>query len=164
MRIMVLNQAPGRIDTEYHQRVEPILRSYASPGTEVDLCYPDDMEGGRVMVASSAQGVHTVVVLIHQAYNLLAYVGYPVAFVVLGFREEDRQPVRQHLVVIRKCDPHPRALKVLLFHQSYAKHVCLLSSNSRVMPPRAGRRVLRQHSEIGLGYVAGGARKPMLCA
>ncbi|HEY3118045.1 MAG TPA: aspartate/glutamate racemase family protein [Chloroflexota bacterium] len=38
---MVLNQAPGRNDTEYHQRVEPILRSYASPGTQVDLCYPD---------------------------------------------------------------------------------------------------------------------------
>lgn len=45
MRIMVLNQAPGRTDTEYHERVEPILRSYASPGTEVDLCYPDEYPG-----------------------------------------------------------------------------------------------------------------------
>lgn len=42
MRIMVLNQAPHRGDTEYQQRVERILRSYASHGTEVDLCFPDD--------------------------------------------------------------------------------------------------------------------------
>lgn len=45
MRIMVLNQAPGHSDTEYHQRVEKILRSYASPGTQVDLCYPDPSTG-----------------------------------------------------------------------------------------------------------------------
>jgi len=42
MRIMVLNQTQGRTGTEYHERVEPILRSYASPGTVVDLCYPDE--------------------------------------------------------------------------------------------------------------------------
>ena len=43
MRIMVLNQmARSQNNDEYHQRVEPLLRSYASPGTQVDLCYPDD--------------------------------------------------------------------------------------------------------------------------
>lgn len=42
MRIMVLNQAPHRGDTEYHERVEKILRSYASPGTQIDVGYPDD--------------------------------------------------------------------------------------------------------------------------
>jgi len=50
MRIMVLNQTGGRTGTEYHERVEPILRRYASPGTIVDLCYPDEpairTEGG----------------------------------------------------------------------------------------------------------------------
>ena len=46
MRIMVLNQTPANPrDSEYHQRVEPILRSYASPGTQVDLCYPDESPG-----------------------------------------------------------------------------------------------------------------------
>ena len=42
MRIMFLNQAARRSDEEYHEHVEPLLRSYASPGTQVDLCYPDD--------------------------------------------------------------------------------------------------------------------------
>src|SRR5207247_9787362 len=60
MRIMFLNQSPrSRRNESNRDRIQALLRSYASPGTEVDLCYPDDMEGGRVMVASSAQGVHT---------------------------------------------------------------------------------------------------------
>lgn len=42
MRIMFLNQAARRADDEYHDHVTPLLRSYASPGTQVDLCYPDD--------------------------------------------------------------------------------------------------------------------------
>ncbi len=41
MRIMVLNHTPRR-DTEYHERVERILRSYASPGTQIDVDYPDE--------------------------------------------------------------------------------------------------------------------------
>lgn len=42
MRIMVLNQtARSPNNDEYHERVEPMLRSYASPGTQVDLCYPE---------------------------------------------------------------------------------------------------------------------------
>jgi len=43
MRIMFLNQTARRPgDNAYHDRVEPLLRSYASPGTQVDLCYPDE--------------------------------------------------------------------------------------------------------------------------
>jgi allantoin racemase len=39
---MVLNSTSRRpSDNEYHERVEPLLRSYASPGTQVDLCYPE---------------------------------------------------------------------------------------------------------------------------
>jgi Asp/Glu/hydantoin racemase len=45
MRIMVLNHSPSRVGTEYHGRAEGILRKYASPGTEIDLCYPDDYTG-----------------------------------------------------------------------------------------------------------------------
>lgn len=61
MRIMVLNQTPGRADTEYHERVEPILRSYASPGTQVDLCYPDEY-GARAQGGGAAHlGFYTSV-------------------------------------------------------------------------------------------------------
>lgn len=59
VRIMVLNQSPADpSDSEYHQRVEPILRSYASPGTQVDLCYPEDYPGAGLGRVISAQGVH----------------------------------------------------------------------------------------------------------
>ncbi len=53
MRIMVLSHRPHRGDNEYVQRVEPILRSYASPGTEVDLVFPDD-SGSRLSGPGSA--------------------------------------------------------------------------------------------------------------
>ena len=43
MRVMFLNQtARNPNNNGYHERVEPLLRSYASPGTEIDLCYPDE--------------------------------------------------------------------------------------------------------------------------
>src|SRR5665213_4102330 len=42
MRIMFLNGTTGSPDSAYHARVEPMLRSYASPGTQVDRCYPDE--------------------------------------------------------------------------------------------------------------------------
>ncbi|HEY3117823.1 MAG TPA: aspartate/glutamate racemase family protein [Chloroflexota bacterium] len=42
MRIMFLNQsAKNPKEDEYHERVESLLRGYASPGTQIDLCYPD---------------------------------------------------------------------------------------------------------------------------
>ncbi|HZW44545.1 MAG TPA: aspartate/glutamate racemase family protein [Dermatophilaceae bacterium] len=50
MRIMFLNQSPA--DPEggaAHQRISELLNSYASPGTEVELHYPDDYPGGGVM-------------------------------------------------------------------------------------------------------------------
>jgi len=42
MRIMFLSHTPHRGDTEYQDRVLKILRSYASPGTEIDLQFPND--------------------------------------------------------------------------------------------------------------------------
>lgn len=60
MRIMVLNQAPrSPRDPDYHLKVEPLLNSYASPGTQVDLCYPDDFPGAKLFSEVGAQGVHS---------------------------------------------------------------------------------------------------------
>ena len=43
MRIMFLNQQPRRSrDDGSHERVQALLSGYASPGTKVQLCYPDD--------------------------------------------------------------------------------------------------------------------------
>ena len=59
MRIMVLNQTPRRpSDNEYHERVEPLLRSYGSPGTQVDLCYPDDRPDRAQGDGASLLGKH----------------------------------------------------------------------------------------------------------
>lgn len=64
MRIMFLNQAPkhpkiSANDAEYDGRVKALLDGYASPGTQIDLSYPDDYEGGRVARESGSQDVHT---------------------------------------------------------------------------------------------------------
>lgn len=60
MRIMALNQMPRNTkDPDYHVRIERLLRGHASPGTEVDLSYPDDYPGAGVSAAMSAQDVHT---------------------------------------------------------------------------------------------------------
>jgi allantoin racemase len=60
MRIMALNQMPEDTkDPDYHQRVQQTLHSYASPGTAIDLCYPDDHPGAAVNRVMSDQHVHT---------------------------------------------------------------------------------------------------------
>lgn len=60
MRIMFLNQSPvNPLGQATHERVELLLRSYTTPGTELDLCYPDDFEGARVMRTMGAQSVLT---------------------------------------------------------------------------------------------------------
>ncbi|MPZ13217.1 MAG: hypothetical protein GEU73_02110 [Chloroflexi bacterium] len=60
MRIMFLNQAPmNPLAQASHERVQSLLRSYASPGTKLDLLYPDDFEGARVMRAMGSQSVLT---------------------------------------------------------------------------------------------------------
>lgn len=58
-RIMFLSQSPFTGDQDKHQRVERLLRSYASPGTELDLCYPDDFPGSRVFERMGEQSVLT---------------------------------------------------------------------------------------------------------
>ncbi|HZT06278.1 MAG TPA: aspartate/glutamate racemase family protein [Chloroflexota bacterium] len=60
MRIMVLNQTPeDPTNGEYAERVIPILRSYASPGTEVDLCFPDDYPGAALSQVMNSQGIRS---------------------------------------------------------------------------------------------------------
>ena len=47
MRIMALNQSPMRPGID-RNRVEAQLRAYASPGTVIDLVYPDDFPGAAI--------------------------------------------------------------------------------------------------------------------
>jgi Asp/Glu/hydantoin racemase len=60
MRIMFLNQSPRnpRGDAT-HERTQALLRSYASPGTEVDLLYPEDFPGAHIMQAMGSQNTLT---------------------------------------------------------------------------------------------------------
>ena len=52
MRIMFLNHTPANPNgSAGHERIQNLLRSYCSPGTELDLCYTDDYEGAGVMRA-----------------------------------------------------------------------------------------------------------------
>lgn len=49
MRIMILNhQAKRQGSPEYEARVAKLLQSYASPGTIIEVHYPEDLGGGEV--------------------------------------------------------------------------------------------------------------------
>ena len=48
MKIMFLNKAPRNAATYDVSRIEALLNGYASPGTEVELCFPDDFPGSRI--------------------------------------------------------------------------------------------------------------------
>lgn len=56
---MFLSQSPRSGDDEKHRRVEVQLRSYVSPGTELDLCYPDDFPGAQVFKEMGKQNILT---------------------------------------------------------------------------------------------------------
>lgn len=49
MRIMFLNHASRRASPEDEGRVLTLLNSYASPGTTIEIHYPDDLGGGEVL-------------------------------------------------------------------------------------------------------------------
>jgi len=55
MRIMFLNQAPRRSAHYDPATIEAQLNSYASPGTKVEVGFPDDYEGSQVFEAIGAQ-------------------------------------------------------------------------------------------------------------
>ena len=51
MRILFLNQAPQRSAHYDPAKIEAKLNSYVSPGTKVEIGFPDDYEGSRVFEA-----------------------------------------------------------------------------------------------------------------
>lgn len=61
MRIMMLNQAPKKTkgDAPHYQsaRIEELLNGYASPGTKIELHFPDDFEGAQVFKTIGAQNM-----------------------------------------------------------------------------------------------------------
>src|SRR5690349_13965435 len=60
MRIMFLSQSPeGPSEKASHARTEALLNSYASPGTQIELRFPDDSPGARVYVSMGGQSVLT---------------------------------------------------------------------------------------------------------
>jgi Asp/Glu/hydantoin racemase len=59
MRIMWLSHTPSNPRRDANDHVQNLLRSYASPGTELDVYNVDDFEGARVMRSMSEQSVLT---------------------------------------------------------------------------------------------------------
>jgi len=57
MRICFLNQAPERSKAYETEKIEAQLNSYASPGTKVEIVFPDDYEGSRLYDTIGAQSV-----------------------------------------------------------------------------------------------------------
>jgi hypothetical protein len=55
MRILFLNQAPRRSAHYDPAKIEAQLNSYASPGTKVEVGFPDDYEGSQVFEAIGSQ-------------------------------------------------------------------------------------------------------------
>ncbi|MDH3240164.1 MAG: aspartate/glutamate racemase family protein [Alphaproteobacteria bacterium] len=48
MKIMFLNKAPRNAAIYNVEKIEGLLNSYASPGTKVEVCFPDDFPGSRI--------------------------------------------------------------------------------------------------------------------
>src|SRR5215467_3352612 len=57
MRICFLNQAPERSKAYETAKIEAQLNGYASPGTKVEIVFPDDYEGSRLYDTIGAQSV-----------------------------------------------------------------------------------------------------------
>src|SRR6202049_564569 len=57
MRIMFLNQAPLKSAAYEAAKIEAQLNIYASPGTKVEVVFPDDYEGSQLYDTIGAQSV-----------------------------------------------------------------------------------------------------------
>jgi len=57
MRIMFLNKAPKKLKAYDTTEIENLLNSYASPGTTVELHFPDDFPGSQVKSALGGQSM-----------------------------------------------------------------------------------------------------------
>ena len=55
MRILFLNQAPKRSSHYEAEKIEAQLNTYASPGTKVEIGFPDDYEGSKVFETIGSQ-------------------------------------------------------------------------------------------------------------
>src|ERR1700716_2211831 len=55
MRIMFLNQAPRKSAAYEAAKIEAQLKSHASPGTKVEIGFPDDYEGSQVFETIGSQ-------------------------------------------------------------------------------------------------------------
>src|ERR1700741_1091232 len=57
MRICFLNQAPKRSAAYETKKIEAQLNGYASPGTKIEIVFPDDFEGSQLYETIGAQSV-----------------------------------------------------------------------------------------------------------
>src|SRR5215213_9917027 len=57
MRICFLNQAPRRSAAYEAAKIEAQLNTYASPGTKVEIVFPDDYEGSQLYDTIGSQSV-----------------------------------------------------------------------------------------------------------
>ena len=57
MRIMFLNQAPKKSSHYDAAAIEAQLNSYASPGTKVEIAFPDDYEGAQLFDSIGSQSM-----------------------------------------------------------------------------------------------------------
>ena len=57
MRILFLNQAPQRSAHYEPARIEAQLNTYASPGTKVEIGFPDDYEGSKLFDTIGSQSL-----------------------------------------------------------------------------------------------------------
>src|SRR5438552_17905645 len=57
MRICFLNQAPKRSAAYETKKIEAQLNGYASPGTKIEIVFPDDYEGSQLYETIGAQSV-----------------------------------------------------------------------------------------------------------
>lgn len=48
MKIMFLNKAPRNAAVYDVEKIENLLNSYASPGTKVEVCFPDNFPGAKI--------------------------------------------------------------------------------------------------------------------
>ena len=57
MRIMFLNQAPRKSAAYEAAKIEAQLNTYASPGTKVEIVFPDDYAGSQLYDTIGSQSV-----------------------------------------------------------------------------------------------------------
>ena len=57
MRICFLNQAPEQSKAYETTKIEALLNSYASPGTKIEIVFPDNYQGSRLYDTIGAQSV-----------------------------------------------------------------------------------------------------------